>query len=37
MPPSPAELLDPVRQDAGAFRDADSVRLAERILADADS
>ena len=34
---SPAELLDPVRQDAGAFRDADSVRLAERILADADS
>ncbi|MFI5081752.1 MAG: hypothetical protein ACHQCE_11815, partial [Streptosporangiales bacterium] len=33
----PAELLDPVRRDSGAFRDADSVRLAERILADADS
>src|SRR6266550_2389583 len=33
----PAELLDPVRRDPGGFRDADSVRLAERILADADS
>src|SRR5215472_4982905 len=36
MAPGPAELLDPVRQDPGGFRDADSVRLAERILADAD-
>src|SRR5215831_17364725 len=34
---NPAELLDPVRQDTSAFRDADSVRLAERILSDADS
>src|SRR5690349_6158444 len=33
----PAELLDPVRRDSGGFQDADSVRLAERILADADS
>ena len=41
MPPlavqDPAELFDPVRQDSGGFRDADSVRLAERILSDADS
>jgi len=32
-----AELHDPLRQDAGGFQNADSVRLAERILSDADS
>src|SRR5262249_35194144 len=32
-----AELRDPVRQDAAGSRSADSVRLAERILSDADS
>ncbi|HEY3035721.1 MAG TPA: hypothetical protein VGJ54_13830 [Streptosporangiaceae bacterium] len=33
----PAELHDPVQQDAGGFPNADSVRLAERILSDADT
>ncbi|MGN6174640.1 MAG: hypothetical protein ACTHPS_17100 [Streptosporangiaceae bacterium] len=33
----PAELHDPVQQDAGGFQNADSLRLAERILSDADS
>src|SRR6266516_1017864 len=33
----PAELHGPVQQDAGGFPNADSVRLAERILSDADS
>ena len=33
----PAELHDPGQQDAAGFPNADSVRLAERILSDADS
>ncbi len=33
----PAELLDPVRRGTGGFQGEDSVRLAERILSDADS
>jgi len=33
----PAELLDPVRQNGEGFRSEDSVRLAERILSDADT
>jgi hypothetical protein len=32
----PVELLDPVRRDAGGFCNTDSVRLAERILSEAD-
>ena len=32
----PAELHDPGQQDAGGFQNADSLRLAERILSDAD-
>jgi hypothetical protein len=32
----PAELLDPVRRDAGVMCTTDSVRLAERILCEAD-
>ena len=32
----PVELLDPLRRDAGGFCSTDSVRLAERILSEAD-
>ena len=32
----PAEVLDPVRRDTGGLCDTDSVRLAERILCEAD-
>src|SRR5215469_16602769 len=36
-PNGPAELFDPVRRDPEGFRSEDSVRLAERILSDADT
>jgi vacuolar-type H+-ATPase subunit H len=32
----PAELLDPLRRDPGGFCNTDSIRLAERILSEAD-